>query len=214
MTRSRQLSSAGIGLVLSALLLAPAVGAQTREGIKVRGHWVIEVRNPDGALVKRVEFDNSLAPGGGPRLAQYLAGAGVPARWVVELGVYGGTTSPCNGGTFNGSPLNHCYIVDSAASPMPTGTAVFPTLTAAAGGANSDQLVLTGNATALVTGEIVYVATRQSACVNTTAPASCNGAGINQQFTVHDLVNAQGAPTPLTIAAGQIVQVTVTLSFS
>jgi hypothetical protein len=97
---------------------------------------------------------------------------------------------------------------------MPTGTAVFPTLAAAAGGANSDQLVLTGNATALVAGEIVYVATRQSACTSTTAPADCNGAGTSVQFTVHDLVNAQGAPAPLAIAAGQIVQVTVTISFS
>jgi hypothetical protein len=214
MTRSGQLIMAGLGLVLCALVVAPSAGAQTREGIKVRGHWVIEVRNPDGTLANRVEFDNSLAPGGGPRLAQFLSGSGVPARWVVELGVYGGTTSPCNGGTFNGSALNHCFIVDRATVPMPTGTAVFPTLTAAAGGANSEQLVLTGSATALVAGEIVYVATRQSACLNTTAPADCNGAGTSVQFTVHDLVSPQGAPAPLAVAAGQIVQFTVTLSFS
>jgi hypothetical protein len=31
---------------------------------------------------------------------------------------------------------------------------------------------------------------------------------------VHDLVNGQGQPTPLPIAAGQIVKVTVNLSFS
>ena len=214
MTRSRQLFTAGVGLALSALLLATPAGAQTREGIKVRGHWVIEVRNPDGTLVNRVEFNNSLAPSGGTRLAQVLGGGGVPARWTVELGVYAGTTSPCNGGTSNGSPLDHCYIVDRAASPMPTGTAVFPTLTAAAGGADLDQLVLTGNATALVAGQIGYVATRQSACLSSTAPASCNGAGTGMQFTVHDLTNDQGQPAPLSIAAGQIVQVTVTISFS
>jgi hypothetical protein len=33
------------------------------EGITVHGHWVIEVRNPDGKLVKHVEFENSIDPG-------------------------------------------------------------------------------------------------------------------------------------------------------
>lgn len=39
----------------------PAKGQH--EGITVHGHWVIEVRNPDGKLVKHVEFENSLDPG-------------------------------------------------------------------------------------------------------------------------------------------------------
>ncbi len=34
------------------------------EGIKVHGHWIIEVRNPDGKVVERREFENSLDPGG------------------------------------------------------------------------------------------------------------------------------------------------------
>src|ERR1700747_3718133 len=33
------------------------------EGIKVHGHWTIEVRNPDGSLTRHVEFENSLDPG-------------------------------------------------------------------------------------------------------------------------------------------------------
>lgn len=35
----------------------------THEGSKVHGHWVIEVKNPDGKLVRHVEFENSLDPG-------------------------------------------------------------------------------------------------------------------------------------------------------
>jgi hypothetical protein len=31
------------------------------DGIKVHGHWTIEVRNPDGTLAKHSEFENSLA---------------------------------------------------------------------------------------------------------------------------------------------------------
>jgi hypothetical protein len=30
------------------------------EGIKVHGHWVLEIRNPDGSLASRKEFENSL----------------------------------------------------------------------------------------------------------------------------------------------------------
>jgi hypothetical protein len=32
------------------------------EGIKVHGHWVIDVRNPDGSLVTHHEFENALRP--------------------------------------------------------------------------------------------------------------------------------------------------------
>jgi hypothetical protein len=32
-----------------------------QEGIKVHGHWVIEVRNPDGTLSTRREFENGLS---------------------------------------------------------------------------------------------------------------------------------------------------------
>jgi hypothetical protein len=41
-------------------------GSQHRgqhEAIKVHGHWSIEVHNPDGSLVRHVEFENSLDPG-------------------------------------------------------------------------------------------------------------------------------------------------------
>ncbi len=37
---------------------------QGSEGIKVHGHWVLEVKNPDGKLVERREFNNSLVTGG------------------------------------------------------------------------------------------------------------------------------------------------------
>ncbi|MGH9139591.1 MAG: hypothetical protein ACRD2I_00465 [Vicinamibacterales bacterium] len=189
------------------------LAAQQREGIQVRGRWLIEVHDPDGTLVTRLEFDNALAPGGASLLAQFLTGSS-PARWTVELGVYGGSTSPCNGGTFNGFLQNSCFIVDAAAVPLPTGTSAFSTLAASLGGPASSQVVLAGSATALVAGQIDYVATRQGSCGRFTAPASCTAAGTVLQFTVHDLVNGQGQPAPLSIAAGQIITVTVNLSFS
>jgi hypothetical protein len=38
-------------------------GGGPHEGITVHGHWSIEIRNPDGSLVRHVEFENSLDPG-------------------------------------------------------------------------------------------------------------------------------------------------------
>jgi len=41
----------------------PAAAKGQQEGITVHGHWVIEVKNPDGSLVRHVEVENSLDPG-------------------------------------------------------------------------------------------------------------------------------------------------------
>ena len=78
--------SLGYGVIAGAQTVQR--GGGTQEGIKVHGHWVIEVRNPDGGLVERREFDNALAPGGPQLLAQWLLRSGSPARWVIELGDY------------------------------------------------------------------------------------------------------------------------------
>ena len=71
-----------------------------REGIHVHGHWVIEVRNPDGSITARREFENSLQPTGASTLASLLAGDHVPGAWSVYLngqGLAGGTAEagPC-----------------------------------------------------------------------------------------------------------------------
>jgi hypothetical protein len=61
----------------------------THEGIKVHGHWVIEVRNPDGTLAQRREFENSLSPLQS-QLQSLLAGNSVVGGWEIVLG-YGGS---------------------------------------------------------------------------------------------------------------------------
>ena len=57
-----------------------------QEGITVHGRWTIEIKNPDGKLVKHVEFENSLAPGlGGPLLMALMTGANSPGDWAIGL---------------------------------------------------------------------------------------------------------------------------------
>lgn len=48
-------------------------GDSRHEGIKVHGHWTIEVRNSDGTLATHREFENSLTQStGSPLLANLL----------------------------------------------------------------------------------------------------------------------------------------------
>ncbi len=62
--------------VITTLMLAlcslPSLAAAQDEGIKVHGHWVVEVREAGGALVRRAEFSNALAGGGRLLLARAL----------------------------------------------------------------------------------------------------------------------------------------------
>ncbi|MFZ0340408.1 MAG: hypothetical protein WAL45_20455, partial [Terracidiphilus sp.] len=69
----------------------PAARAERRpggnhEGITVHGHWIIEVRNPDGKLVSHTEFENGLAlHGGGALLAGFIGRVQTPGSWYVLL---------------------------------------------------------------------------------------------------------------------------------
>jgi len=63
---------------------SPARGQ--KEGIKVHGHWTIEVRNPDGTLVTHREFENALTPFGTLSLAFILSRSKTPGLWTIHLG--------------------------------------------------------------------------------------------------------------------------------
>ncbi|MGD0346482.1 MAG: hypothetical protein ABSA85_06980 [Terracidiphilus sp.] len=118
----------------------------TQEGIHVSGHWVIEVKNPDGTVAVRREFENSLiTPTGFPNasltgsqfLVALLSGnAFVPSGslgqiWGIQLSsVNNGDTSPCtqqslfsNNG-ITGIPgtqsANNCQIVPTITPPAGT----------------------------------------------------------------------------------------------
>ena len=59
------------------------------QGIKVHGHWTIEVRDPDGTLVTYREFENSLTAAGGQFLAALMGGTTtiVDSYGVHPLGI-------------------------------------------------------------------------------------------------------------------------------
>jgi hypothetical protein len=93
---------------------APANAANT--GIKVHGHWIIEVRNPDGSLVTHREFDNEIQIAGVATLASLMARSQTPGAWAIGLGDAG--SPPCTASmgfvsfftTYQGVAAKGCFI--------------------------------------------------------------------------------------------------------
>lgn len=194
--------------------LAVGSAAQTRgggvpsEGIKVHGHWTIEVRNPDGSLSARHEFENGLAEFGQERLPLLLARSNTVGPWAISLT---SSTPPCRAG---GSPIL-CLLFEPIPNFTPDGTSRFATLnlpSVPAAGPNANALVLSGSLTAAADGSIDDVATIMLVCLPTKSPSECDRAsavaGDGQRFSRRVLA------TPIAVVAGQMIQVTVVIRFS
>jgi hypothetical protein len=178
------------------------------EGIEVHGDWVIEVRNTDGSLAERREFENALHSQGQQTLANFLARQYFVGAWGVHLsGSPDGNSSPC---TFN-TGVGDCLVHENFPPAFQGfgGVEKFPALTVTTDPApccSGTTVVLQGNFDASRDGNIGNVLT--SMCFSyppSTDPSTCNNAGT---FTATSL------QAPVNVTAGQQVLVTVRISFS
>ncbi len=177
-------------------------GAASREGIKVHGHWTIDVKSPDGSVISHHVFENALDSGGAAVLAQMLARTKVPGVWDVYLWQVGsGLRAPCP------SYFNGACVIGEVGSTDPEAQFKTMTVSAPATGPNAGKLVMSGQATAEADGDIARVGTQMGLCAGTTAAASCTAYRYTE-FTSHNF------PTPIVVLASQIIQVTVVISFS
>lgn len=170
------------------------------EGIPVYGEWVIEVRDPDGTLVSRHEFHNSLTSEGGAFLARLLGRRATAGLWQVQLI---GTRSPCVG---------LCLISEPTAA---FGTNKTLSVSAPTAGPNAGKLVLAGTITAGADGDVNAVATVFSECAPTVAPSSncdLSGGDIFQPGTT--LFTRRDLPSQVNVLDGQEVAVSVAIGFS
>jgi hypothetical protein len=179
---------------------APAAAAEpggTREGIQVHGHWKIEVFDPDGTRISAYEFENAFV--GSAFLTDLLAGRASQGLWGIWLDAVAVAT-PCLDDLGQDAQCKILEPGDTAAANH------FLNLTVA----GTSSLVLAGSATAGQSTSIDTVTTMLSTCGPTVAPASCtaSAAASGSAFTMKSL----GTVVP--VLAGQIVQVTVTISFS
>jgi hypothetical protein len=176
---------------------AGANGGGMHEGIKVHGHWMIEVRNPAGRLLSHAEFENSLvSSGAGQLLPGFLAQAGngqvvsfTPGEWGILLGdpksppcsanlyyPFGNDSVPILPLPYGGGP--YCVITQIAPP-----AAIYPTncgsnnsgcaYNLGLGITNNSGLQLSGSVISQSSGLVSQVQTILSACANRVAPSTC-----------------------------------------
>ncbi len=73
-----------------------------QEGITVHGYWTIEVKNPDGKVTERREFENHVVLYGEGILEGLLSGNIVPGGWTILLaGNSSNSSTQCTESTFS-----------------------------------------------------------------------------------------------------------------
>jgi hypothetical protein len=178
------------------------------EGIKVHGHWIIDVRNPDGTLASHRDFENSLVPSGAALLVGSLSRTSVTGLWTV---VTGSNTAPgaCGSSAF-------CTIAEPTEVGINNSNNLI--VSAPTSGPNSGRIVLAGSFTAAGSATITTVSTTLDVCAVGVTATGCNLSDLlnfpagASQFTSFSFP-ANNLPV-VPVVAGQLVQVTVVISFS
>ena len=181
------------------------------EGVKVHGHWTIDVRNPDGTLASHRDFENSLQSSGAADLVGSLSRSSVTGLWLVVLAGSASAPSPCNNPS-----TGFCLMAEPTEAPgtFDSRNLAFSVPTT---GPNSGKIVLTGSLTATASGAIALVSTELDVCAVGVLPANCNlsNALPSTAFTVFTaFVFAANNQPNVPVVVGQLVQVTVVISFS
>jgi hypothetical protein len=203
----------------------PKTTGGMNQGIKMHGHWVIDIKNADGTLAHHHEFENSIQYDGQNYLIGLMSGYGAAGAWEIYFSSPGAvaSTSPCNTGTYP-----YCAIVYSTTT-MP-GAFVCGGLYTCAPGLTitptfgvGPTLKLAGSIIATQAGSIGFVGTGMAACggaagpsgyptaISTVTPAACY-ASTTSSFG--GTATSTTLTSPIPVASGQIIQLTVTLSLS
>jgi len=184
------LAAASLVLLLgasSALAQEKEKEKATVEGVKVHGHWTIDVKNPDGSHASHHEFENALVSGGGAALSSILTHSTTQLLgWGIGL-------------TGTVTAKDFLTVAEPAVASYFASTLVSGNLTVAAS-TTQPALVLQGSVQAPSSFNIAVVKT---------AMVMLGPLGVSiSSFTEY-------VQTPsIAVQAGQIIQVTVVISFS
>ena len=242
-----------------------APNSLNNQGIKVHGHWVLQVKNTDGTLGERREFDNSLVTStatsnlsGDQLLGLLLSGNGAPGDPAIALvpSVPAGAKDAsdyCIAGSILPNENMNCYVLVTAQSGLgnyffqPHSNGLTTTLSISP----SLSWVLAGNYTIPSLTTITFVQTLLPICVSTSSAAAgiqennlnnlqgsattrsadlsasactkftgqstgttLSSGSINDAVVIGTFTSTAVGGGPMTVTAGQIVQVTVTITFS
>ncbi|MGV6852737.1 MAG: hypothetical protein ACWA5R_11260 [bacterium] len=202
-------------LLQIAMIAMIAISSTTQaadEGIKVHGHWTFNIYNADGSFDRKVEFENALNPIVGPvPLLLMLSRNASMLDWVVTASGPSGS-DPC--ADANGNSI-FCVIYETGASTVGDPYR-FANMSVSLDNNNNPtnnptKLILKGSmttASGITNPQITSVATSIEYCVPATTSTCSVTNKVLSQFTVKNLA------TPVALTAGQVVQITVEISFS
>lgn len=187
--------------VLAATLLALAQIGHAQENMGIHGHWTVTVRNPNGTVASRHEFENSITDMGKSLVLNLLVGAiptnGAPT-WQLDIGGSLCFQKPS-------TTLGDCQISVQPTRPIPPGTANFASL----------PLEMSGTVKMDGSGQIMSVATQitnlMGKMVHGQAPQNATLTFSSRDLTKPDSATAQ-TPAPINVQAGQNVDFTVDIS--
>jgi hypothetical protein len=201
----------------------PKVDDGQHQGLQVHGHWIIDVKNPDGTVAQHRDFENQLQTPGAAYLIGLMAGYIVPNDYAVFLSS-STTQGPC---TIPSGGQVGCVLVHS----LTTAPAVFLCQnTFCASGltynysltyATSSSFTMAGSFTASRAGNIDYVGTWAGGCpsdprsatsLSNITPVTCSTTPGTANSGAVSLTAAN--ITPVSVVASQIVQVTVVITIS
>jgi hypothetical protein len=196
----KQLKARAIAILLAVVVGTPAFAQSApQEGIKVHGDWTLTVRNADGTVAAVHEFKNALnvSFGADVLLARLLGGQAVTGHWLIFL--HPSSPPGCN-------PVNQACAIVEGGSPSGADsrdlTRTIPTT-----GPDAGKLVLRGSVRVPVGLSIVQVTTNVAVC---NAPASAGACVASSSAPV----TRRNLETPVPVAADQLVEVKVVISFS
>ncbi|HET6959298.1 MAG TPA: hypothetical protein VFI56_22055 [Vicinamibacterales bacterium] len=208
---SRKTIVAGVAALLLGIVQPAAIAGAgaPQEGITVHGHWVVDIRNPDGTLASHLDFENALTPSGAQTVAGLLSRQYGAGTWMVIL--YGGPNAtpaaPCP------QPPNALGLPAPPGAPCILGEASFfsgatppPGVGVVTLNHGPSTVSLTGSVQATANGTIGMV---ESHLLCPAPAGSCQDADM-----FGNVFSAAVLQTPQTVAANQVIQVSVTFSFS
>jgi hypothetical protein len=208
------------------------------QGITLHGHWTIDVKNADGTPAQHHEFENQLQYDGTQYLTALLSGYAVAGDYAIYF--TNATATPTSSPTTNvvcpapasttTSTFPYCSIVQNINSQPGIfhcihyvcvgGLTATPTF---GSGTGLPNFTLAGSITAPQAGAIVNVYVFHNGCNGNytttpptpTGPATITPTACETQIEGSYVGTMSGTTiTPVTVVAGQIIQITVTYTFS
>jgi hypothetical protein len=218
---------------------ASAADDPAHQGITLHGHWTIDVKDPDGTLVKHNSFENQLQYDGTQYLTALLSGYAAAGDYAIYF--TNATATPTASATTNvvcpapasttTSTFPYCSIVQNI-NTQPgifhcqhyvcvSGLTATPTF---GSGVGLPNFTLAGSITAPQAGAVVNVYVGFAGCniasTTTPVPTPTGPATITPAACEASITNYYGGTmsgttiTPITVVAGQIIQITVSYTFS